>query len=94
MTSEQTPVTVPARLAVVMPCYNEEEALPATAQAVEKLFSALQADGLISGDSYALLVNDGSRDKTWSVIEGLHNSNSLFRGLKLSRNFGHQSTLR
>lgn len=93
MTSEQTLVPTPARLAVVMPCYNEEEALPNTAKAVEKLFAALQSEGLISTDSYALLVNDGSRDKTWTVIEGLHNSNALFRGLKLSRNFGHQNAL-
>ena len=84
---------MPARLAVVMPCFNEEEALPTTAHALERLFEALISEGLISRDSYALLVNDGSRDKTWSVIESLHNSNALFRGLKLSRNFGHQNAL-
>lgn len=91
MTTKSSPT--PARLAVVMPCYNEEEALPVTAGAVEKLFAALRSEGLIAEGSYALLVNDGSRDKTWEVIERLHHSNPIFRGLKLSRNFGHQNAL-
>ncbi len=76
-----------------MPCYNEEEALPFTAKAVEDLFTKLRAEGLIAADSYALLVNDGSRDRTWEVIERLHSQNPAFRGLKLARNFGHQNAL-
>lgn len=93
MNPEHSTFSKPARLAVVMPCYNEEEALPHTAKAVESLFEALRSEGLIAADSYALLVNDGSRDGTWRVIESLHAQNPLFRGLKLSRNFGHQNAL-
>lgn len=93
MNTAQPSVATPVRLAVVMPCYNEQEALPETARVVRRLFGALSTEGLISSDSYVLLVNDGSRDKTWDVIESLHRESTLFRGLKLSRNFGHQNAL-
>lgn len=93
MNTAQSSVAKTVRLAVVMPCYNEEEALPETARVVRRLFDALCAEGAISADSYVLLVNDGSRDKTWEVIEQLHRESGLFRGLKLARNFGHQNAL-
>lgn len=83
----------PARLAVVMPCYNEEEALPRTAQEVARLFEVLKSENMIADDSYVLLVNDGSKDKTWETIESLHGQSPMFRGLKLARNFGHQNAL-
>ena len=48
---------------------------------------------IISNDSKILFVNDGSKDKTWSIIEELHNQNNIFSGVNLSRNRGHQNAL-
>ena len=80
-------------LYLVIPCYNEEEALPVTAQKLtEKMNSLIEAEK-ISPESHVILVNDGSKDNTWNIIEQLHEQNPLFSGVKLSRNFGHQSAL-
>ena len=49
--------------------------------------------GTISNQSRIMFVNDGSKDKTWSIIKELHNKDSLFSGLNLSRNRGHQNAL-
>lgn len=57
------------------------------------LLSGMIGQGLVGSRSYALLVDDGSRDNTWSQIEALHTESPLFRGLKLSRNFGHQNAV-
>lgn len=81
------------RLAIIIPCYNEEEVLPETSKRLSGLMEGLIGQSLISSDSYTLFVDDGSRDKTWSYIESLHHQNQHFRGLKLSRNFGHQNAL-
>ena len=66
-------------LYLVIPCYNEQEVLP------EK--------GKISPLSRIVFVNDGSKDNTWQIIAGLHESDSIFQGIKLSRNRGHQNAL-
>lgn len=82
------------RLAIVIPCYNEEEVLTETSKRLEVLLATYKAEALIAPDSYVLLVDDGSRDHTWMMIEQLFQAeNSIFRGLKLSRNFGHQNAL-
>lgn len=81
------------RLAIIIPCYNEEEALPETAFRIAALMDQLMKRNIISGNSYALFVDDGSRDNTWCMISTLHQERSIFRGLKLSRNFGHQNAL-
>ncbi len=83
----------PARVYVVIPCYNEEEALPITARTMDKFFDEMISDGLFAPDSRMLLVDDGSRDKTWSVIENLVNTSDRFEGLKLAHNAGHQNAL-
>ena len=83
----------PIRLAIIVPCYNEEDVLPETSVRLTALLQDMQSKQLISSDSYALLVDDGSRDNTWKLIEQLHGSSVMFRGLKLSRNFGHQNAL-
>jgi len=85
--------TMPALVAIVAPCYNEEEALAYTSTTLSDLLQRLIAEGLASANSYALLVDDGSADKTWDIISALHTGSLLFRGLKLSRNFGHQNAL-
>lgn len=80
-------------LAVVVPCYNEQEVLPETAKRLSELFASMIQCGLISPDSKIVFVDDGSRDKTWEIIESLHGENRIFRGIKLSRNRGHQNAL-
>jgi glycosyltransferase involved in cell wall biosynthesis len=81
------------KLYLVIPCYNEEAVLPETAARLKEKFTALTADGRISSDSRIVFVNDGSRDRTWELIEELHKKDKLFRGISLSRNRGHQNAL-
>lgn len=82
-----------SKLMVVIPCYNEEEVLPETSKRLVAKMAALTEKGLITPDSRVLLVNDGSRDRTWELITQLHRENPLFEGVKLSRNRGHQNAL-
>ena len=81
------------KLMVVIPCYNEEEVLPETSRRLVIKMGSLMEKGLISEDSKVLLVNDGSKDRTWELISDLHKENPLFEGVKLSRNRGHQNAL-
>ena len=81
------------RLSLVIPCYNEQEALPITVPQLEKLMLDLMARGKIASDSNVWLVDDGSKDGTWAMIEALAGRSDLFVGLKLSRNRGHQNAL-
>ena len=61
------------RLAIVVPCYNEEEVLQIASEALRKVLKDLIQKGKISDDSFILFVNDGSKDKTWELIEEEHN---------------------
>jgi glycosyltransferase involved in cell wall biosynthesis len=81
------------RLSLVIPCYNEQDALPITVPQLEKLMLDLMARGKIASDSNVWLVDDGSKDGTWAMIEALAARSDLFVGLKLSRNRGHQNAL-
>ena len=83
----------PLTLSIVLPCFNEEEVLPATAQRLEALLEEMIDAGIVGPDSHALFVDDGSRDRTWAIIEDLHLRAPHMRGLKLSRNRGHQHAL-
>lgn len=78
------------RLALVLPCYNEEEVLDLSAKRLSELFSNLTEKGKISDDSFALFVNDGSKDSTWEIISRLHNEHPFVKGLSLAHNVGHQ----
>ena len=80
-------------LYIVVPCYNEEEALPETARRLGDKLTALEASGRIGPDSRVLLVNDGSRDRTWEIIRELHEQDKRFCGVDLTRNRGHQNAL-
>ena len=80
-------------LSIVVPCYNEQEVLPETAKRLLVLIEHLQAQGKICGNSDVVFVDDGSRDKTWSIVEELTAAHSAIRGIKLSRNRGHQSAV-
>ncbi len=81
------------RLWLVIPCYNEEEALPITIPAVTEKMKTLIREGSIDENSRVLLVNDGSKDKTWLLIVDIHNEDPLYNGINLSRNRGHQNAL-
>lgn len=81
------------RLATVSPCYNEEEVLRHSVERLTALFRRMEADGLIDADSVMVFVNDGSRDRTWQLIEELHAENPHVRGINLARNVGHQRAI-
>lgn len=80
-------------LYLVIPCYNEEAVLPETAKRLKEKIKNLITGGVIDEKSKIMFVNDGSKDKTWSIIEQLHNQDSIFSGVNLSRNRGHQNAL-
>jgi len=80
-------------LYIIIPCYNEEEALPITAQVLLSKLRQLLFEDKISADSRIMLVDDGSRDTTWQVIEKLAAANTEFCGVKLSGNRGTQKAL-
>lgn len=83
----------PARLLLVIPCYNEEAILYRTYTKLNTYYNGIKEQGLIAEDSRICLVNDGSRDKTWSIIEDICSKDSNIIGVGLSRNFGHQSAI-
>ena len=81
-------------LAVVVPCYNEQEVLPETCSRLTTLLKRLISDGKIAADSRIWLVDDGSRDCTWQlIVESCTSPESYICGIKLSRNRGHQAAL-
>ena len=81
------------RLFLVIPCYNEEEVLSETSRQLKEKMLSLMSKEKISTDSIICFVDDGSKDKTWEMICDLHEENPIFRGVKLSRNKGHQNAL-
>lgn len=88
-TTEAMDRTCPT-LYMVIPCYNEEAALPYAFAALKAKLSQLQEQGRISPKSRILLVDDGSTDKTWAMIREAHAKDSLFTGIKFAHNRGHQ----
>lgn len=80
-------------LSIVVPCYNEQEALPETSRQLLALRQRLVAAGKISAASRIVFVDDGSRDRTWSMIEEYAAAGLPVVGVKLSRNRGHQNAL-
>ena len=80
-------------LYVVVPCYKEEAVLPETAKRLREKLHALIDQGKIASNSRILFVNDGSKDRTWEIIEGLHAQDPIYSGVNLSRNRGHQNAL-
>lgn len=81
-------------LAVVVPCYNEQEVLPETIARLEILIARLSFEGVVNEQSRIWLVDDGSRDGTWMMIqEASAVAGSKVCGIKLSRNRGHQIAL-
>lgn len=82
------------RLAIVVPCYNEEEVLTTSFKALREMLDNMILKGKIAEDSFILFVNDGSKDRTWELIEEEHRNypNQIY-GCKLAANVGHQFAL-
>lgn len=81
------------QLSIVVPCYNEQEVFPETVRRLSALVEDMIANGAIAGESRIYFVDDGSRDATWRLIEDAARSSTLIKGIKLSRNRGHQFAL-
>lgn len=80
-------------LAIVCPCYNEEECLRDSAEKLRTLLREMIANSEISDKSFILFVNDGSKDTTWRIISELHATDKCFHGLNLAHNVGHQNAI-
>ena len=82
------------KLAIVVPCYNEEEVLKIASEALRGVLDDLVRKEKISADSFILFVNDGSKDRTWELIEEEHSTYPVqVCGVKLAGNVGHQYAL-
>lgn len=81
------------KLALVLPCYNEEEVLETSVARLTELLRGLISDGTLHPDSMMVFINDGSRDRTWQLIVRASRSNRLVRGIHLTRNVGHQNAI-
>jgi glycosyltransferase involved in cell wall biosynthesis len=81
------------KLGIIIPCYDEAEGLPEITKQLQTLMGEMIEHGDISPDSFVCYVDDGSQDNTWKIMQSITQNTSLFRGLKLSRNFGHQNAL-
>lgn len=83
----------PPRLAIVLPCFNESEAIDSVVRQLSELIRDLVEERLIAGDSYLFFVDDGSSDNSWQILASWNRTNQQIKGLKLSKNFGHQAAL-
>ncbi len=81
------------KLAVIIPCFNEELCVESTCNRLLEVLSILVNKGKISPDSYLYFIDDGSTDSTWEIIERLHNQNNLVKAVKFVRNYGNQKAL-
>jgi len=81
-------------IAIVVPCYNEEEVLPETAKRLSEKLQFYFDNNIVDKKSKIVFVDDGSKDNTWNIIEQYYTQNpEYFSGIKLSRNRGHQNAL-
>ena len=81
------------RLGIVVPCYNEEEVLKISSEALRTVLDDLVEKNKIAEDSFVLFVNDGSKDKTWELIQEEHEKHEQIKGVNLAKNVGHQYAL-
>lgn len=80
-------------LAITIPCFNEELLIESTVNSLFEVINALIEKGKILEDSYIYLVDDGSQDNTWAIIERLHKENPLVKGVRFVKNYGNQKAL-
>ena len=81
------------KLAIVSPCYNEEDVLQHSVERLTELLDRMVNENAISSDSMMVFVNDGSKDHTWQIISDMHQTNRYVRGINLTRNVGHQNAI-
>lgn len=84
---------MPVKLLLVVPCYNEQEVLPITYPQFSAFLTSQINAGYISHQSMICFINDGSRDKTWEIIQEYCAADKHVMGIKLSRNCGHQGAI-
>ena len=81
------------KLSLIVPCYNEDSVIESTSAELCTLLNNLIKENLISDNSNILIVDDGSKDRTWSLVQKMSKKNTQITGIKLSRNSGHQNAL-
>jgi polyisoprenyl-phosphate glycosyltransferase len=81
------------RLAIVVPCFNEELVIRETVRRLAAVLRDLREKGQVAADSFLYFVDDGSCDSTWNILRELNTTDGQVKALKLSRNFGHQSAV-
>lgn len=81
------------RLSIIVPCYNEEAVLPETAKRLLAVLADMRASSKVDDGSSVYFIDDGSSDRTWTIIESMAARDSRIHGIKLSRNCGHQNAL-
>ncbi|UBM58128.1 glycosyltransferase family 2 protein [Marinilongibacter aquaticus] len=84
---------MPTSLVIIVPCYNEEAILEMSKNQLVDFLNRMKAEGLATENSKICFVDDGSKDQTWALIDGFVKNNPECVGLKLSKNFGHQSAI-
>lgn len=80
-------------LTIIVPCYNEEEVLPETVKELGSILEELISIGKVASNSKLLFVNDGSKDRTWELIQDYTDKYEYVTGIKFTRNYGHQNAL-
>lgn len=93
MVNQAHNIQMAPRVAIILPCFNESESISYAAETLLGILATLIAEEKITQDSYLFFVDDGSQDNSWKIIEALHLKNKTVKGMKLSRNFGHQAAL-
>ena len=91
--AEEPRYITPPRLAIIVPCYNEEQVFNNCREILENIIVDLSKKNLIKNNSYIFFVDDGSKDNTWNLIKEASLNSNKVRGIKLSRNQGHQIAL-
>ena len=81
------------KLIIIVPCYNEQEVIVNTIRTLTNLLTNMHVAHLISDDSKILLVDDGSNDNTWKIINEESSNNPKISGIRLTRNSGQQIAL-
>lgn len=82
------------KLAIVVPCYNEEESLKENINIFQNTLNALINKDIITNDSFICFVDDGSKDRTWRLVENAHKQDAQHvKGIQFTRNFGNQKAL-
>ena len=81
------------KLAVIVPCYNEEQVLYETTKRLSVVLEDLISKNKIKKDSFILYIDDGSGDNTWNIVKYVGRQYSLVKGIRLSKNQGHQNAL-